>query len=378
MFGMEYMSIKLKMMKINILLLFVIGVVTVSCNLNNHENKVPREKFEPEDGKVLLFAGQDLGAIGGLEDYSDGYFDHFEIPAGFTMYTNLRPGDSSFGHVYKGLDGVITTDNWGAGDCNIQMQLDDPDFKDCVLHLSLQYNGHDSAVAFGNHDSLIIKLGNWISGLKNRPVLFRIGYEFDGEWNNYNKELFVIVFRRIRDMYDSLGVNNIAYVWASKGWELTKEELEEWYPGDDYVDWCGYTHFGWGVGGGKSMIEFAREHNKPVLIGEATPQIFEGGDSTKTKDCFLDNPVHAKEAWDQWFIPFFKVIEENPDVIKAISYINVDWPSQDMWVDAEPFKHVDSRLHINEFIKQNWIEETSKGRYIKASPNLFNTLWGEM
>ena len=54
-----------------------------------------RAKFEPADGECLFFIGQDLGAIGGLENYSDGYCDHFDIPAGFTVYTNFSPGAES-------------------------------------------------------------------------------------------------------------------------------------------------------------------------------------------------------------------------------------------------------------------------------------------
>ena len=33
-------------------------------------------KYVPEGGMKLLIMGQDLGAVGGLVDYSDGYVDH--------------------------------------------------------------------------------------------------------------------------------------------------------------------------------------------------------------------------------------------------------------------------------------------------------------
>ena len=33
-------------------------------------------KYVPEDGMKLLIMGQDLGAVGRLTDYSDGYVDH--------------------------------------------------------------------------------------------------------------------------------------------------------------------------------------------------------------------------------------------------------------------------------------------------------------
>ncbi len=370
------------MTKYNKLFPILLGVLLFACKQQtNQQGQVGQgavilEKFEPADGECILFVGQDLGAIGGFEGYSDGYLDHFEIPGGFTMYTNFRPGDTSYGHVYRGLDGVKTTDNWGSGDCNMQMQIDNPKFKNSALAIGLELVNHDSATAYGVHDSLILELGKWINGLGERPVFLRIGYEFDApDWNNYDKEHYKAAFKHIKTVYDSMGIDNIAYVWQSKGFGSTEEELAEWYPGDEHVDWCGYTHFVWGVKGGKPMIDFARKHNKPVFIAEATPMLFQG--DTLPQDCFLDNPEHAKQAWETWFVDFFKVVEENPDVVKAISYINVDWPSQAMWENNPPFKHIDSRIQVSPLIKENWMKEISKEKYLKASPDLFNHLWGQ-
>ena len=332
------------------------------------------EKFEPADGQCILFIGQDLEAIGGLDVYNDGYLDHFKIPGGFTMYTNFRPGDSSYGYTYKGLDGVKSTADWGSGESNMQMQLDDSKFKNMALAIGLELVNHDSLTAIGANDNLITELGHWIAGLGNRPVFLRIGYEFDApDWNHYRKDHYIASFQRIRHTYDSMGINNVAYVWQSKGWGSDTTELASWYPGDEYVDWCGYTHFIWGVEGGKPMIDFARKHDKPVFIAEVTPMIFQG--DTLPQDCFLDNKEQADYVWDNWFIPFFDVIHGNQDVVKAISYINVDWPSQKMWENNVPFKHVDSRLQINPEVKKKWEAEVSKPTYLHASENLFNDLW---
>ena len=56
------------------------------------------------------------------------------------------------------------------------------------------------------------------------------------------------------------------------------------------------------------MIEFARRHDKPALIAEASPVIsdhmtkFDGN----TKETVLSNQAQAEEAWENWFDPFFK------------------------------------------------------------------------
>jgi len=80
---------------------------------NRSSNKA---KFEPDDGKALFFIGQDMGATGGLDNNTNGYSDHFGVPSGFTVYTNLSPGDNVFGLEQKGIDGIKTKANWGAGD----------------------------------------------------------------------------------------------------------------------------------------------------------------------------------------------------------------------------------------------------------------------
>ena len=40
---------------------------------------------------------------------------------------------------------------------------------------------------------------------------------------------------------------------------------------------------------------------------------------------------NAETVWNDWFKTFFKHIDDNLDVIRAVSYINADWDSQDMW-----------------------------------------------
>ena len=332
-------------------------------------------KFEPQDGKCILFVGQELEAIGGLEEWNDGYYDHFDAPGGFTMYTDFSPGDTMFGYVLKGLDGVFSTDRWGDYPSNMSLQLADDDFKHSALAIGLWMVNHEKEVAEGKQDELVNRLGEWLKSLGKRPVFLRIGYEFSGEWNHYNKEDFLKAYRRIKDRFDVMGVNNVAYVWQSHGWEEPMELLESWYPGDNYVDWCGYSFFSrWDE---SNMIEFARKKGKPVFIAEATPTISTSTIKTngKTKETILSNPDQANEAWEKWFDPFFKTIHENPDVVKAVSYINCHWKSHPMWFDNPTFQNVDARLQTSEMISNKWREETSKETYLKASPYLFDKLW---
>jgi len=86
-------------------LIFLISACEVE--LKNSTENSPLAKYEPPTGKCILFVGQEMEAIGGLEKYNDGYLDHFKTPGGFTMYVKIRPGDEEFGFTYTGLNGIF-------------------------------------------------------------------------------------------------------------------------------------------------------------------------------------------------------------------------------------------------------------------------------
>ncbi len=325
-----------------------------------------KAKFEPQKG-TLLFIGQEMEAIGGLDDYNDGYLDHFERPAGFTMYTNIAPGDSSFGYIQKGLDGIWESDDWGDSPSHLDRQINDSDFENMALAVGLSIVNHEGRIAKGEHDEYIKKLGDYYKSLAPRPIYLRIGYEFDGAWNHYAKEDYKSAFRRIRDIFESRGVDNVAYVWQSTGWGSNYDELGEYYPGDAYVDWCGYSHFAWYYRA-QPMLDFAEFVDKPIFVAEATPMVTHSNTSLD-----LAKAEEAKLAWDQWFVPFFRTVEQHPR-IKAVSYINCHWKSHKMWEGDTPFAGIDARLHINDDIKTKWNNAISNGHYIHSSQDLYQYL----
>ena len=338
---------------------FCIAQTTSKMTNTSHKNNMRKAKFEPADGDCLFFIGQDMRAIGGLANYNDGYCDHFEIPAGITLYTGFAKGAASFGYVQKGNDGLKSIANWGAEDSCVQCYLDAPNFKHCAIAIGLSLVDNEKKTAKGSHDDLITELGEWIIATK-RPVFLRIGYEFDGwDWNHYDKKYYLKAWKRIHSLFSEMKVDNVAFVWQSKGNGSDQKILEEWYPGDDLVDWCGYSYF---ENPDEEMLTFARKHQKPVFIAEATPILFNG---KQFFDTFLSNPEQAKKAWDTWFVPFINTLHKNKDVIKAFSYINVNWPAQPMWKANDLFKHVDSRIQKSELITKKWLEEITKPRYVK-------------
>ncbi len=372
---------------ISCLLLFQLG--TIACvhenglqkqeANSNLEAPVPQRqkaKFEPLEGKVLVFIGQDNESIGGLAPYNNGYIDHFPMPAGVTLYTGIGAGDGSFGGKNKaGLQGIYETMDSGNGPSNMSLLMNANKFKNCALAIGLSLVNNEEKVAAGDLDENIKKLGDFLLSLGNRPVFLRIGYEFDGHpWNHYDKKSWIAAYKRIKYKLDAQGISNTAYVWQSVGWVSDPYELEEWYPGDEYVDWCGFSFFDrWRE---VQMLDFARKKGKPVFIAEASATIssptskFDG----KTKETILSNPEQAQEAWDKWFVPFFNMIENNLDVVKAIHYINCNWKVRPMWFENPTFQDIDARIQESPMISKEWEKRMTNGIYLNASNDLFNQL----
>ncbi|WP_139958846.1 glycoside hydrolase family 26 protein [Flavicella sediminum] len=334
----------------------IFTILFLSCNYT----LLFAQKFEPKNGQCYVFIGQDLEATGGLDDYNNGYSDYFDTPAGITIYTNLAPNNESFGHYNKGLDGLKTKANWGAGDSWANLYLQNSTYQNSAFAIGLSFVNHEKDIAKGKLDYLIIELAHWIKSTK-RPVFLRVGYEFDGwDWNHYKKKHYLNSWKRLHSIFQTEKVNNVAFVWQSKGTGSNQKVLEEWYPGDALVDWCAYSYFGQPD---QEMIVFARKHKKPVFISEATPV-------RQIDNLYFDSDLKKakleKTIWREWFIPFFKTIHENSDVIKAFSYINSDWASQPMWIANPTFNKVDSRIQVSKYVSQKWKEEMEKSMYLNA------------
>lgn len=356
--------------KIIYTLLIAVFILTISCsedgtddsdiliNYNDTALVNPYEKFEPADGKVLVFAGQTLTAIGGLDEYTDGYVEHFKTPAGVTGYTDLPR-----------LAGLTTTENWGADDNNLQLYIDDEDFNNTCIAIGLHIVDQLEDIDAGNHDDAIRELAEWCISLNDRPVFLRIGYEFDGSWNHYDPLLYKKSFKRIKDIMTQQGAYNVVYVWQSATYrDASKKVFDDYYPGDTYVDWCGLSFF-FTPDMANLMVEYAREKDKPVFIAESAPFLVDlDGDPLPT-EIAVDSV--AMELWEEWFPPYFSLIEDNPDVVKAFSYINHDWRGEPLWGGNNPFFYLDSRLHANEFLKGKWTGKMNEDRYIHASDTLF-------
>lgn len=295
--------------------------------------------------KTWLFMGQDLGAVGGFPaDHDQGYVDYLGVPPGVTIYTDLQFPLSLRQRL-----------NVGSGDLCGQCYLDNPTFDGAMIAIGVYMVNDLPGIVAGSRDANIALLGDFIRDTA-QPVFLRIGYEFDGSWNGYDPALYIQAFRRIVDRLRAQGVRNFTTVWQGSGSTTNKTTLLRWYPGDDYVDWVGYSYFRQSNPSG-GIMTIARERKKPVMIAEATPQ----------RNLSLGDPT---THWNTWFAPFFTHIHANQDMIKAVAYINVRWFDQPAWNAGWG----DSRVQIRPEIKTQWMAEMqtsmwAPGNFVNADRN---------
>ena len=348
---------------------------------------VDGSKVVVPEGKTLLFMGQDSDTIAAYQHAIPQ--DDLE---GVTLYTQIKSADPN-----KTFFGLRETGNWGSGDVNIHNTLNSA--PDAALAIGLAFDScndvhHDQRIANGEYDKSIDYLAEQLKAMAPRPVFLRIGYEFDGPWNCYQKDTFKRAYTRIATKIRAAGAWNVLNVWHSATWpdptiaaqrvndydHRHPAHLSSWYPGDDIVDWMGLSVFyrdlhQWEQApvdtparAQDAFVTFARDHNKFVMIAEAAPQAYRIG---ALKRAFITHNqqqnVSAFEIWNKWYSPVFQFIENNKDVIKALAYINTHWESQPLWRCDEDKRAGDpecpqgfwgdSRVQANTEIQQQWLNE---------------------
>ncbi|XVV10069.1 carbohydrate-binding domain-containing protein [Actinoplanes sp. CA-131856] len=355
----------------------------------------------PPGGRVLFYMGQDSTT---LHDLKTGVLDtdrRFPRPAGVTLYTNL---------VGSPMSGMFQPTDYGSGENDFPATINEFGGGLAVgLYLSDPAQTPLKAYAGTADAATVARYREWLDEFltyldrTGREVFLRIGYEFDGNWNAYDPELYKQAYRYIARRIDQLGARRIATVWQSAAWPRAEKEpyaattaghWDRWYPGDDYVDWAGLSHFygeqfdryQWGcekpeniaatpIAVQQSLLDFARRHRKPVFVSESAPQGFDNG--AKTAGCIFVDPatggphptvkVTAQQIWDTWYAPYFRFVERNRDIIRGIAYINTDWKSQSMW-NCRPGACAngywgDSRVQADPLILARFRAEISKPLY---------------
>jgi len=164
------------------------------------------------------------------------------------------------------------------------------------------------------------------------PVFLRLGYEFNGAWNGYTPaQNYKKVWRKIHNELLKYSVlrRRVALVWdATCNVEMSLQQWEAWYPGDDIVDWWGVNVLATGdpvvnqICNGynpadptnrtalhtmTAFLDAASARGFPVLLAE----VMNRGIGTR-----------LEQSWDAWFVPFFQGLVATHPAVRGFSYIN--------------------------------------------------------
>lgn len=89
-----------------------------------------------------------------------------------------------------------------------------------------------------------------------RPVYLRFGHEMNGDWMSYSAgrdggpsaEHFKVAWRRLVDRFRAQGATNVRFIWCPNESDFPDRagnHLEDYWPGDDYVDIVGFDAYNW-------------------------------------------------------------------------------------------------------------------------------------
>jgi hypothetical protein len=112
-----------------------------------------------------------------------------------------------------------------------------------------------SRIAGGSFDGYI---SAWALALKviGAPVYLRPMHEMNGNWYPWNAGVngntpatFIQAWRRIVDIFRDTGASNVRFVWSPNNIDVpASNRMENFYPGDGYVDVLAVDGYNWGAG----------------------------------------------------------------------------------------------------------------------------------
>ncbi|MBT3397918.1 hypothetical protein HOA55_04935 [archaeon] len=288
------------------------------------------QKYEPKGNRVIHGAGQSPEAFSkywkAVEDYK---------PAIYMTYAKIQK-----------------IEHWIN---KIKIEL--KDYPNIMLQIGFKLLAEGDGditpeILEGKYDKEIDDFLNTVKELKN-PTFLRIGYEFDKK-GKYNPKSFVKAWKYVVEKIRKAKIENIATVWCACPFNGT-DPVEQFYPGDDYVDWFGIDVFFARHITGKykpveDFLKLAKKHKKPVMVGESTAAGV--------------GVIDGEKSWKDWFEPYFKWIHDHKH-IKAFCYINWDWIKDKTW--GSPGTWGNCRIEENEIVRKKFVKELSNPVYVHNS-----------
>jgi hypothetical protein len=192
---------------------------------------------------------------------------------------------------------------WGDA---IPSEFDYDIVKDHQIDL-LSWAGTDTrSIESGVYDAQIRRTAQAIKTM-DAPILLRFRWEMDRPnlaASVHSAADYIAAWKRVRSIFTQVGATNAGFVWCPLATGFASGVAQQYYPGDDQVDWiCADVYPGPAMPSFANIMapvmQFASQHHRPVMIGEL------GVTPTATRG--------------QWFSQVRAVIAAQPQ-IKAMVY----------------------------------------------------------
>ncbi|OGC25289.1 hypothetical protein A2291_03740 [candidate division WOR-1 bacterium RIFOXYB2_FULL_42_35] len=187
-----------------------------------------------------------------------------------------------------------------------------------------------AAIASGQYDGYVRA---FIQAAKdtNKPLFLRFAHEMNGNWYPWDgfhngsaagpakyKQAWSYIYSVIQE----LQADNIILVWSPNNNNLPDEvwnNMADYYPGDDYVDWLAVDGYNWGYANwesfeqifGAAYTKLLSISNKPIMVAEFASATGEGNSKA------------------DWITDALSKIKNSYPLVKAFCWFNVnkerDW-----------------------------------------------------
>ena len=289
----------------------------------------------------------------------------------YTEYTNVFGAPAGASHYGSAYSGTIRGGIGEFTDQNAQFHFNNVDSNYPESYSLIAVNIKDNpgegnfssvvdalnGMANGILDSQIDNFANTMKNQPSRKFIMRIGYEVStavfGSGPQY-ANAFNYMANRIRNVNQ---VSNVDFLFHPIHFIA---DIEALYPGDEFVDFIGFSIFNSSVclpvanqtfcSPGDTInpalvesLEWVQNRNKTFMIPESAPR---------------PPAVNTEAGFNEYLDRLFAIID-NYDP-RIVSYINTDWPAQgwpsNVWGD--------SRLNVFTGVETKWRDKIAEPRFV--------------
>jgi beta-mannanase len=201
------------------------------------------------------------------------------------------------------------------------------------------------AIARGDFDSYVVDWGNnlktFLAGpdgalgtTDDRRAFLRFAHEMNGNWYPWSATLgqsspqdYVNMWRRVYNLFvtqcgisPALMKSTLKWVWSPINFDVGDFKMEQYYPGDDVVDWVGTTGFNWGTSEawsgwwGVSELFAVTIPRLRAIVNNAKPVAI-----TEYSSVSIGQGLRGKAEWMNNLFAFLATYD-----IRMIAYFNTD------------------------------------------------------